>query len=150
MEPIALDAVPISAQVCGKPERDTIIVNHRAEGATIATTAAIAGCSHATVERVTRRHEELVAAKRRRAARTFLRESEAVVTALVATAKDSTNRLQVSAFKELSEKLCGWGIKNGDTHIHGDVNVGSIDARSINLDSSDADALAAKRAALGL
>ena len=141
---------PLSTQVQGKPQRDAIIVNERAAGSSIALTAAIADCSPATVERVTAMHRDLIDQKRRQCAETFLRESDAVVRALVCTARDSSNRLQVAAFKELSEKLCGWGLKQGDTHVHGDIVVEHVDARSITLSDVDPAALQARRDALGL
>lgn len=146
----ALTALPLPQFTGVNAMRDALIVRERAKGTTIAATASKANCGTSTVERVQAEHRELIEAKRMEMAERFMVESGAIVDALVTTAKDSSNRLQVSAFKELSEKLCGWGLKNGDTHIHGDVNVGSIDARSITLGDFDPDKLEEKRRALGL
>ena len=103
------------------PLRDALILRERINGATIRETAQTAQCGHATVERTTAAHTEYVEAEKQRLARTFLSESEDGVRALCATMRDSANRNQVSAFKELSEKLCDWGGKGGITLNTGDT-----------------------------
>ena len=108
------------------PLRDALILRERINGATIRETAQAAECSTATVDRTAAAHRDYVEAERQRLARTFLTQSEDGVRALCATMRDSANRNQVSAFKELSEKLCDWGGKGGvNVHV-GDTYVNAL------------------------
>ena len=115
----ALVALPLPE--LKNPLRDALILRERINGATIRETAQAAECSTATVDRTAAAHRDYVEAERQRLARTFLTQSEAGVRALCATMRDSANRNQVSAFKELSEKLCDWGGKGGITLNTGDT-----------------------------
>ena len=108
-----------------KHQRDAIICDKRAAGATLVEAADAAGCSTKTVQRGEERHREFIQQRQRDGARRFLSRLGPVVDALVTSASDSENRNQVQAFKELSEKLCGWGHR-GNLTINGDVNTTNV------------------------
>ena len=130
-------------------ERTAVIIQAAAAGATVRQAARAADCSVGTAHASIAHHGEYVEQRRREHAVNVLERIDPATDARLTDASNPESRTGPQSYRALLESIA-WIGKNGDTHIHGDVNVGSIDARSINLDSSDADALAAKRAALGL
>lgn len=129
-----------------KPLRDALICRRRAEGASFREIGEETGVDKATAHRVATRFEDWVAAQKEEHTRNVLRRLPNATDARLTDASNAESRTGAQSYRVLLESL-RW-VGNGDTHVHGDVNISAevIDARRqcLQVDPSRLEELRAK------